>query len=358
MTKSAAWTDDWMEMQQKYWQNWADATQRLFGQETSPVAAWGSAMDNWWKTLSPAAESDLSRGFMDKMVEQGKVFFEMADQFTRGFAAAGAGAGAGGQADWTTALDKITGSMKDAFAKMGSGDAGLHKMLAFWELPLDNWQRTVSSLSLVPGDLLRNMPTEGMRAGLDRVLGTPGLGYTREEQGQYQELTRAVLEYQETLAEYLGFFSKMGMGAAERLQWLIKEAETKQTPISSARSLYDMWVSCCEAEYADQVMTEEYTALHGQLVNALMRVKHRMGIIVDEYLGAMNMPTRRELRTLQDRVQEARRETKRLRAEIESLKRQGSVAAAAPQAPARRAPAPAAAPRKKTAASAKRRPTR
>jgi len=209
------------------------------------------------------------------------------------------------------------------------------------------------------------MPTEGMRTGIDRVLGAPGLGYTREEQGQYQELTRAVLEYQETLAEYLGFFSKMGMGAAERLQWLIKEAEAKHTPISSARSLYDMWVSCCEAEYADQVMTEEYTALHGQLVNALMRVKHRMGIIVDEYLGAMNMPTRRELRTLQDRVQEARRETKRLRAEIEALKRQGATAGT--PAPTRRAAAPAAAkpaakppaaPSKKTAASAKRRPSR
>ena len=359
MTNNASWTDEWMEMQQKYWQNWADATQRLFGQETSPVGAWGNAMDNWWKTLAPTTESDFARGFMEKMIEQGKAFFEMADQFGRGFATAGAG----GQPDWTAAMDKVTGSLKDAFAHMGSNDAGVHKMLAFWELPFDNWQRTMSSLSLVPGDLLRNMPTEGMRVGIDRVLGTPGLGYTREEQGQYQELTRAVLEYQETLAEYLGFFSKMGIGAAERLQWLVKEAETKKTPITSARSLYDMWVSCCEAEYADQVMTEDYTALHGRLVNALMRVKNRMGIIVDEYLGAMNMPTRRELRTLQDRVQEARRETKRLRAEVEALKKQEATAVA--KAPVKRAAAAAEpatkatpTPRKKAAAPAKRRPTR
>jgi len=34
------------------------------------------------------------------------------------------------------------------------------------------------------------------------------------------------------------------------------------------------------------------------------------------------MPTRRELRTLQDRVQEARRETKRLRSELEALRKQ------------------------------------
>ncbi len=101
-------------------------------------------------------------------------------------------------------------SLKDAFSKMNAGDASVHKMLAFWELPFDNWQRMVSSLSLVPGDVLRNVPTEGMRSKLDRVLGTPGLGYTREEQGQYQELSRAVLDYQETLAEYLNFFSRLG----------------------------------------------------------------------------------------------------------------------------------------------------
>ena len=77
----------------------------------------------------------------------------------------------------------------------------------------------------------------------------------------------------------------------------------------------------------------------------------------DEYLGAMNMPTRRELRTLQDRVQEARRETKRLRSELDALKRQigGTATAAAPAATpvATATPAKPAAPRKKAATKAR-----
>jgi predicted nucleic acid-binding Zn-ribbon protein len=73
-----------------------------------------------------------------------------------------------------------------------------------------------------------------------------------------------------------------------------------------------------------------------------------MSLIVDEYLGAMNMPTRRELRTLQDRVQEARRETKRLRSELDALKKQLGQAPAKPAAVA--APAIAAAPAKAPAA--------
>jgi class III poly(R)-hydroxyalkanoic acid synthase PhaE subunit len=355
MTSNATWTDEWMEMQQKYWQNWADATQRLFGQETSPANAWGNAMENWWKMVSPAAGSDLTRGFYGKMVEQGKAFFQMAEQFSSKLGGA-TGAATG---DWSGAMDGAMQGLKDAFSKMNAGDASVHKMLAFWELPFDNWQRMVSSLSLVPGDVLRNVPTEGMRSKLDRVLGTPGLGYTREEQGQYQELSRAVLDYQETLAEYLNFFSRLGVGAVERLQWQVKEAESKHKPITSARNLYDTWVSCCEAEYADSVMTEEYSQLHGRLVNALMRLKQRMSLIVDEYLGALNMPTRRELRTLQDRVQEARRETKRLRHEVEALKKQlgqGPAKAAPAAAPATTA-APAKAPAAKKVPARTRKPS-
>jgi class III poly(R)-hydroxyalkanoic acid synthase PhaE subunit len=345
MTDTASWTNEWMEMQQKYWQNWADASQRLFGQQTTPATAWGNAMEHWWQALAPAAGSDMARGFMDKMVEQGKFFFQMTEEI------AGKMQGAAGQTDWTAAFENATVSLKEAFSRLGAGDPSVHKMFAFWELPFDNWQRMASSLSPVPGDVLRNMPTEGMRSKLDRVLGAPGLGYTREEQGQYQELTRAAVEYQEALAAYLGFFSKMGVGSVERLQWLVKEAEQKKKTIGSAREFYDMWVQCCEAEYADRVMTDEYTELHGRLVNALMRVKQRMSVIVDEYLGAMNMPTRRELRTLQDRVQEARRETKRLRSELDALKKQLAGTAAAPAAAA--SPAKPAAPRKKAAAKAR-----
>jgi class III poly(R)-hydroxyalkanoic acid synthase PhaE subunit len=102
----------------------------------------------------------------------------------------------------------------------------------------------------------------------------------------------------------------------ERLEKLTDEDKV----IDSARGLYDLWVGACEDVYAEQVMTPEYALLHGKLVNALMALKHRLTTMVDETLGAMNMPTRAELRTLQDRLQETRRENKLLRHDLESLK--------------------------------------
>jgi TolA-binding protein len=91
-----------------------------------------------------------------------------------------------------------------------------------------------------------------------------------------------------------------------------------------------------------------------------MAFKQRLSVIVDEALGAMNMPTRSELRTLQDRLQETRRENKALRKDLETIKRRigtlhpaGATATSQPGAAARGAAAEQAPPRKKAAARKK-----
>jgi class III poly(R)-hydroxyalkanoic acid synthase PhaE subunit len=192
-------------------------------------------------------------------------------------------------------------------------------MMAFWEMPMDNWQRMVSSLSLTPGDLLRNMPHN---EGIERFLSAPGLGYMREQEGQYKQLMQRVMEYQRALTEYMRFFSNLGMLSVNRLREKVQELVDDGGQIDSARGLYDLWVSSSEEVYGEQVMTPEYAKIHGKLVNALMAVKQKLSHVVDETLGGLNMPTRRELRTLQDRMQDSRREYKAMLAEMELLKDQ------------------------------------
>jgi class III poly(R)-hydroxyalkanoic acid synthase PhaE subunit len=210
-------------------------------------------------------------------------------------------------------------------------------MMGFWEMPLDNWQRMMSSLSpMMPGDLLRNMPHGMMRGpmqeGLEQMLSAPGLGYTREEQAQYQDLMRAGLDYQRAFQAYSSFFNQLGIKALNQLRDLLQQKSQAGETIDSARGLYDTWVSCCEAVYADEVITPEYSRVHGQLINAQMALKQRLSVMVDESLGAMNMPTRGELRTLQDRLQETRRENKCLRQELDQIQRRLATIPAGPNA--------------------------
>ena len=341
MNKESFYSEDWMETQRTYWENWINMSRKAMGLEGgSMTAPWESALDHWWKAISPAAP-DAAKAFMERFLEQGKSFFGLAEQFMPG---------AGGGTDGWTAFSKTLEDMQSRFTgSMEESDSAFHRMMAFWELPYDNWQRMVSSLSPVPGDFLRNMPHDDMKQKVDRVLSAPGLGYTREEQSQYQDLIRRGMEYQKALQEYMGFYAKLGVKSVERMRAYMQGVVESGKSIDSARALYDNWVMCCESVYAEEVSTPEYAHIHGQLVNAQMALKHRMSIMVDENLGAMNMPTRSELRTLQDRLQETRRENKRLRHDMHSLQHQMASLLSGVAVPATGAPKttaqPASAPR-------------
>ncbi len=317
MSDTGFWNNDWMETQQKYWQTWTDMSQKAMGMQKPAATPWESALDHWWQAISPAAPG-AGGDFMGKVLDQGKAFFRMAEELSSNL---GQDRGA---SDWSGAMEKTFADMQHAFSggsQQGDDDA-LRKMMAFWEMPFDNWQRMVSSLSLTPGDALRNMPHDQLNEHLNQFLSAPGLGYTREEQGQHKELMRRGVEYQKALQDYMQFFSNLGIKSVERMRNKLGQLGKEEKVVDSARGLYDLWVSSCEDVYAEQVMTPEYAQLHGKLINTLMALKQRMAVMVDESLGAMNMPTRSELRTLQDRLQETRRENKALRREMDEIKEQ------------------------------------
>jgi len=352
MSNESLFNDNWLKLQRDYWEGLTDMGRKAMGLEDSRAQSnpWQAAMDQWWRTVSPAAP-EPARDFMQRLLDQGKSYFGMVEQMTRGLQ--GADASKGG---WDL-LSKTFDDMQKAFSgQLSGGDEAVRKMMGFWEMPLDNWQRMMSSLSpMMPGDWLRNMPHDAVKGNFDRMLSAPGLGYSREEQAQYQDLTRRVLDYQGAFQEYMSFFSQLGFKSVQRMRDFVQARANDGQTIDSARTLYDSWVACCEDVYAEEVATPEYARIHGRLVNAQMALKKRMSVMVDENLGALNMPTRSELRTLQDRLQETRRENKQLRHDLDVIKRR--LAALPAPAPARttvsaQAPAPAEA-RKKVAARKK-----
>ncbi len=305
MTNNQFWNDDWLNTQRRYWEQWTDMQQQALGLKQPTANPWEQAMEHWWGAVQ-GAMPDYGQDFYSKMMEQGKSFFRMAEQTMQATS---------GKDNVTDAWAHVLSGLTESFHQANS-NGPFNQASPFWEMPLDNWNRMASAMSPVPGDTLRGMPHADVRNHLDRLLGAPGLGYTREGQAQYQSLAQAAMEYQEALAEYALFFSSMGEKAVALLQERFGD-----TPVESARQLYDAWIGCCEEVYAGEVMQEDYSKLHGRLVNALMVLKSRWGEVLNEYLSAMNIPTRDDIRTLQLHVQEQRRENKRLRAELQALRK-------------------------------------
>ena len=194
---------------------------------------------------------------------------------------------------------------------------------AAWKLPFDTWNRTFSSTALFPGDFLERFKpdawaavTDDLHRNLERFLSVPGLGYTREWQEQGQEFARLGLDYQRALQEYAALFRRLNLDAFDRLQRKLHDLAEAQQPITTLRGLYDAWVDASEAAYLDLAATDAYAETYGRLVNALMALKRQSRNMVDEAAGAMGMPTRQGLNTLQRHHQELRREVAGVRTRL------------------------------------------
>jgi class III poly(R)-hydroxyalkanoic acid synthase PhaE subunit len=263
------------------------------------------------------------------------------------------------QDDWQVALRTIAERWQAGFSQ-SAGDAGF---ATFWNLPFDTWSRTASAASVFPGDFLESHKPEtwsrfadGLHRNMERFLSVPALGYTREVQEQGQEMVRLALEYHRALQAYGMAFRDLGTETLSRLQKRLAESAERQEPVTSLRALYDVWVDCSEEAYLELVSTDSYAEVYGRMVNALMALKHHGRNLVDEAVGAMGLPTRHGLSTLQQRQQELRREVAGLRRELSAMRSvQEELAALRREVDGRKPKAPRGAKSRPRAAAKKRR---
>ena len=147
-----------------------------------------------------------------------------------------------------------------------------------------------------------------MQKSAEDLLGMPAFGLNREHQEQRQALVRAWLDYLEQTARYQQLVSAVGKRAAEHLQEQLSEHEEPGRQVDTLRGLYNLWVDAAEDAWAEVAMSDEYRQIYGAMVNAQMRVRSLVQQKVAESGSQLGMPTRSEVDTLGQRLQELRRE--------------------------------------------------
>lgn len=316
------WSTDWMDAQKRYWDAWSTLAALTPGQPAPGVFAppsfpWGDGLEHWWKAVSGGVPAE-SREYCERLMTQSKGFLQFAELLMRTLQGASEAAKAG--EDWRRRLEEQFNSLKGLLTGSSTESAAaMQGLLGFAQLPLDTWRRVCSGLSLTPGDAMQNLRAASMEhfgekfhADLDRFLSVPGVGYTREAQEELQKGARLLLDYQRVFQEYVLAHEELVRRTLDRLLQRLTAMGEKGEQVTTLRQLYDVWVDAGEEAYAEFVMRPEFAELYGRLVNALMAVKRHGREMVDESLGALNMPTREELNTVLDRQQQLRRQVREL----------------------------------------------
>ncbi len=304
-TEHGQWWDQWL----RNWQALA-APQR-------PANPWAAALDEWSRAFSPPTPTYAD--VFARMLAQGKSFFAFGDALGKSFEARDPAADA--QSLFLGSLESLQRGL-DTGAWPGAAAPGVSGL---WQLPLEAWQQTASSLTRMPLDVMHGAgggapSLPWMQQQLEKMLTTPGLGYTREHQEQLQKLGSLMVAYQKAFNEYAGAYTEMGKQSVERVKARLQQREAAgEPPIDSTRELFDLWIDCSEEVYAEFVMSDDYVRLHGELTNALMALKKHERGMMDDALQAMHLPTRREMDTLLRRFQQTRRNEKSLLSELRAL---------------------------------------
>lgn len=314
---------DWMQAQKRYWDAWSALAAVSPGNPVPgafgplPRNPWSDSLDQWWKAVSGGVPGE-SREFWDRVMGQGKGFMQFGQLFMQTLEGVSKANQAG--EDWRRQLEAQFEALKalcsQSTAQFGPAWQGMNN---FCQMPLDTWRRMSSSMSLMPGDALHGLRDvvfdhlgERLHTEVDRFLSVPGVGYTREAQEEAQTGARLMLDYQKVFGEYVAAHGELSSQTLDRLLKRLLAMGEKGDQVTSLRALYDLWVDVGEEVYAEFVMRPEFADLYGRLVNALMAVKRQGREMVDEVLGALNMPTREEINTVLGRQQELRRQVRTL----------------------------------------------
>jgi len=283
---------------------------------TSATNTWAESLELWWKALSPSIDSDQHEVFR-KFIEQGKSYFRLNGEFLN--ILPHLSTADKDSSEWQRLWDTSMSELRNNFSNLtssGQSNAG------FWALPLDNWQRTQGLFSVLPMDFLKNLENylenneqSFFYEQLKPLCTLPNFNYSQEWQENVQESIRLLLDYQQAQQEYAAVFGKIGLRSIDLLQHNVAALKGDEVQLDNLRTMYDLWVECGEKAYSEFVNSEEYVSTHARLINSLMTWKQHEQKMVDDILNMFNMPTRKEMDTINLRMHQMRREVKALQKE-------------------------------------------
>ena len=317
MSDSKTWTDEWLKAQQKFVKSWSDMAKSGDSKKQSSTAdLWADGFNLWRKKYpSPCGEADQ---VIDKCMDIGRGYFSMAEQI-------GSRISAGGKPQ--DVIDQILEQLKTILQKQADSLSPLQQqapdLMSQWAAPSASWQKMV--MAMMPVQFAEPVPgIYGIGEDFDQlsqILSAPGTGFSREYQQKHQQGIKLALEYFQANHQFNLALLKTSIASLQSFKHKLTTSSGKDTKSpGSLRALYDLWVETSESHYTEFAMSKEYQSLYGDMVNKLMALKKHYSDVVDDYLQSMNLPSRRELDILEQRVHQLRRDNHSLKREIKEIR--------------------------------------
>jgi len=289
------WMRDWQALQNQYWKSWSDATQSAADRSAQTQMPWQAGIEQWQQMFGNAGKQSEATEHLLGSAKSYVALMQSLLQF-----ASGKSAGSAPLQSWVD-------SMRQGFDP-GGVDAALNGN------PIAAMLRGIDGSDLLNPEklgaqfnpLLTQVRQEGMS-----WLHAPSFGVAREHQERYQKALVAFDDFQQALKQYNDLMLQASKRSFEILEEKLAECSEPGRQVDSMRGLYNLWVDAAEDAYAEIALSDEFSKVYGNLVNAQMRVRANLQAEAERLSAEWGMPTRTELDSVHRQLHELRRQLRK-----------------------------------------------
>lgn len=327
MTKAKSPDDtEWFEINRQQFESWFSGQRKTVDDN---LKAYSGMQEKWadmgkaWQAFSPLGkDAPPANAFGSFFADAGHNLFNLMQQFQGGDAYPRSSEDA--IRNWTLGMQKFFEGVVHAQSKSDDPAAQYRAFTenliglgpAFWmsfaKNPFSQYAASPHTAQMFEAQAKIHDP-------LGYFAAMPGIGYTREKQEDMGALYRLWVEYEGTTRKYNAEMAKIGLISLNRFSEYLKKPPGDSKPLSSIKDIFAKWIDVCEEVYGHFAMTDEYTQIYGESINALMRFKQKLNAMVDDTAEQMNLPTRKEIDSLHARMHDLRRENADLRKMVAEL---------------------------------------
>jgi len=301
----------------QYWDTWFDAQRKAMEEQTKTFAGiqsqWGDFFKQWQTTACGSTPQQGPAMFRDMFCKAGENFIQMMEQFYQSTGKSQAPADAA--KSWMSSMQKMMEQTLQSSGMPFDPAQNFQKFMSQFGGAFTGGPASWASAFKNPffGDMASHQATSSLFDPFGFYASIPGIGYTREKQEQANKLYKLFVDYEAKMREYNAEMTKVGLQALHRFNDYLHNPPADAAPLESLKQIYAKWVDVCEEVYAKYAVSDDYTRLYGDTVNALMAFKKQLHAVTDDMADQFNLPTRSEVDSLHQRVQELRRDNIRLK---------------------------------------------
>lgn len=155
-----------------------------------------------------------------------------------------------------------------------------------------------------------------LRELLEQLAKKPAIGTDPYNPLQVRALAQAMLDYQDSLHNYLQQYEQIFQQTGEDLK---QRLDQPTTDIDSIKALHNLWIECYEKAYRETVFTEQYQACHGHLSNSLNKIRKLTFSSRDKQLKEFGLVTREEFDSAIRQQHQLRKQLRQQQQQIDEL---------------------------------------